>query len=927
MSLRARQWTKSFGLMAWATCCFLFAFGANAHSQTESNLPSTAQASPTQTLGLAQRVDAILAKDPEWLLGERLSDGLLLRRLSLDLRNVVPTPEELAAFLGDTSEDRWSRWIERFQQDPLASERLVDWYDKSLMQRRPFQHVDRPSWLRLLRTVVDQRKPLDELIRSLVTSVWWNPSQRAEQRFFLDRGGDPHAIARDLGRVLFGRDMQCAQCHDHPQIDDYFQIDYHGLFAFVSASSIVEGTTKDEQGVEKKIPLYIERASGDAPFESVFDKGVKFRSATRVPGQPEQFEPYIAPDVRYLESPKPDALAGIGPAPKASRREALASQLAGTNRAFAENWANRLWALMFGRGIVHPLDMHHSDNPPSNPELLAAVTDALIASKFDVPSVLAELAKSQAYQRGHRFPMDQFVNDQAVLLAPEEVHSAWTTMLEERKVAAKAEHARLIELQDAKSAAMDAARAQWRTIQSERTTLRAELDTAEASFQESHKKSSEAQNALNQASASEAATVNKIALLDDAAQKLEQAKSSPDDPELSPAVAAAKTRLEQLKAALPALQQATATATATRDAAITAREGERSKWQSVVDKLTPVEQRLLDADRLFVQARIEHDAARTDANLQLRLVAQTERIQRWIQLSSDVASKRVQAQQLEQEQTDFATQLASLQQQLEVAQKQLDVFQQSLTQFDQVISSASSNIASIESEMDQLRKTKQAILDSAMLISDPSAFAAATSELDRALDTRSTRLTDAKSNLAGMTQQRIALMADVELGTTMRDQAMKRLQDGAMQRESLDARRNQLLSEISGLEEKCVETRVQIGADRQHQHATAVDRPLSPEQLIASILRSTGILHSYIANELVELNKAGELGPDATEEQKRVRNQLALRGAVDKLQGYFDIFSNLYASGVGQTSDDFFASPDQALYCGQWWGDLLLGGT
>jgi hypothetical protein len=81
-----------------------------------------------------------------------------------------------------------------------------------------------------------------------------------------------------------------------------------------------------------------------------------------------------------------------------------------------------------------------------------------------------------------------------------------------------------------------------------------------------------------------------------------------------------------------------------------------------------------------------------------------------------------------------------------------------------------------------------------------------------------------------------------------------------------------------------------------------------------SILRSTGVLHSYIANEQVELNKAGELGPDATEQQKQAREKQVLRGAMDKLQGYIDIFSNLFASGVGQTSDDFFASPDQALY-------------
>jgi hypothetical protein len=633
-----------------------------------------------------------------------------------------------------------------------------------------------------------------------------------------------------------------------------------------------------------------------------------------VPGQPEQFEPYLAPDLRYQDPPKADALAGIAPPPKASRREALASQLVSTNRAFAENWANRLWALMFGRGIVHPLDMHHSDNPPSNPELLSAITDALIASQWDVPAVLAELAKSQAYQRGHRLPMDSYVNEQGVLQAPSEVLTSWTDMLQNRTTAAKAEHARLIEVQDAKKMVMDDARTQWRAIQSERTALRAELDAAEASFQESHKKFTEAQNALNQASAAEQATVSKIGLLGEAAQKLEQAKSSPDDPELSAAVAAAKARSEQLKAALPAQQQATVAATTTRDAANATREGERTKWQSVVDKLTPVEQRLLDADRRFAQARKEHDTSRTEANLQLRLIAQTERIQRWIQLSTDVINKRLQVQQIEQEQADIAVQLASLQQQLETAQKQLDGSQQTLTQFDQLLSTASSNISAIESEMEQLRKTKQALVDSASLIIDPAVFTAATSELDRALEVRSTKLTEAKSNLAGMTQQRIALMADVDSSTMLRDQAMKRHQDGSMQRDSIDARRNQCLSEMSALTEKRVETRGLIGADRQMQHATAVDRPLSPEQLAWSILRSTGVLHSYIANEQVELNKAGELGPDATEQQKQAREKQVLRGAMDKLQGYIDIFSNLYASGVGQTSDDFFASPDQALY-------------
>jgi len=73
-------------------------------------------------------------------------------------------------------------------------------------------------------------------------------------------------------------------------------------------------------------------------------------------------------------------------------------------------------------------------------------------------------------------------------------------------------------------------------------------------------------------------------------------------------------------------------------------------------------------------------------------------------------------------------------------------------------------------------------------------------------------------------------------------------------------------------------------------------------------------LSGYIANEHAELNKQGELPADANEVQKMERERRAVRGAIDKLRGNIDVFSNLYSSGVGQTSDDFFASPDQALY-------------
>src|SRR5262249_1867781 len=63
-----------------------------------------------------------------------------------------------------------------------------------------------------------------------------------------------------------------------------------------------------------------------------------------------------------------------------------------------------LWALMMGRGLVHPLDFDHSNNPPSHPELLALLTEEFIATKFDVRAYLRELALSATYQRSSEAP-------------------------------------------------------------------------------------------------------------------------------------------------------------------------------------------------------------------------------------------------------------------------------------------------------------------------------------------------------------------------------------------------------------------------------------------------------------------------------------------------------------------------------------------
>ena len=78
-------------------------------------------------------------------------------------------------------------------------------------------------------------------------------------------------------------------------------------------------------------------------------------------------EPFFLPGEEY-QVPPGDNVKSV---PKFSRRAKLAELATnGSNQAFNQNIANRLWAHMFGRGLVHPLDLHHPDNPATDPELL-----------------------------------------------------------------------------------------------------------------------------------------------------------------------------------------------------------------------------------------------------------------------------------------------------------------------------------------------------------------------------------------------------------------------------------------------------------------------------------------------------------------------------------------------------------------------------
>jgi hypothetical protein len=103
----------------------------------------------------------------------------------------------------------------------------------------------------------------------------------------------------------------------------------------------------------------------------------------------------------YVVAPEKDKR-GI---PRYSRRQQLAVLATHPeNHAFNRNLANRLWAAMMGQGLVHPVDMHHSENPPASAALLQRLADELVATRYDLRSFLRQIARSHAWQRSVLVP-------------------------------------------------------------------------------------------------------------------------------------------------------------------------------------------------------------------------------------------------------------------------------------------------------------------------------------------------------------------------------------------------------------------------------------------------------------------------------------------------------------------------------------------
>lgn len=326
-------------------------------------------------------------------------DAEFLRRIFLDFTGRIPTADEAREFLNDSSADKRPRLIDRLLAGDEYPKRMRELFDVMLMERRG----ENDEWTKYLQTAFEQNKPWDQMVREMLNPDAESEANRGSAFFITKRlekyGQNPTdypGLVRDVGRMFLGMDVQCAQCHDHLFVDDYKQVYYQGLYGFLGTAFIRRDLQFPAVG-EKLLSEKID-------FMSVFEME-PMATGPKLPAGEEIAIPVFKKGEEYEIAP--DRKKRTPGKPKFSPLAKLAEHLPRPeNDAFKHNIANRLWWIMMGRGLVEPLDMHHSDNPPSHPELLKLLANEFAEHNFDMKWLLRELALTKTYQRSSLLPAD-----------------------------------------------------------------------------------------------------------------------------------------------------------------------------------------------------------------------------------------------------------------------------------------------------------------------------------------------------------------------------------------------------------------------------------------------------------------------------------------------------------------------------------------
>jgi hypothetical protein len=322
-------------------------------------------------------------------------DYEFLRRLSLDLRGVIPTPEEVRAFAGESDPSKREKTADAW----LRSDAFAAWWarrwteDLTLYPTGKVREVH-DAFRGWIRDALRSNMPYDRFVKRILTAK--GPSDLDPAVGFLAAGlfnakdEGPKDVVERTARVFLGMQIRCAECHDHP-FDDWTQQDFYGMASFFWQA---RSEVRTGGGMEGQSGWIVDDTSRGEPGVPVPQKGAKKPEEPKEPKGAKISAPRESFGPRYKST-------GEGVAANETRRAAFARLLT-SDRQFARAAVNRHWGLLLGRGLVHPLDGFTAARKPSHPELLEALADDFVASGYDVRRLIKSIVLSKPYQRSSK---------------------------------------------------------------------------------------------------------------------------------------------------------------------------------------------------------------------------------------------------------------------------------------------------------------------------------------------------------------------------------------------------------------------------------------------------------------------------------------------------------------------------------------------
>lgn len=319
-------------------------------------------------------------------------DAAFLRRVTLDLAGRIPTAGEMQAYLASAEADKKAKLVDRLLASPDFVYHTRNEYDVLLMADK--RNGEWRDWL-LKSFQEDRRWP--EFFREVVLPHEDKPETKAAAEFLKSRAMNVDDMTNDTSRLFFGVSINCAKCHDHPLVADWRQDHYYGMASFFNRTYLT------------KKRFLAEREDGDLKFRTTAGEEKQARLIFLTSG--EIVEPTLASksdDERKAaeEKQKADNDRETPPEPPSYSRRAQLVEIALRPDAasfFPRAFVNRLWARLFGQGLVTPLDQMHSENPASHPELLAWLARDAERHNYDLRRLVRGLVLSRAYGRTSRW--------------------------------------------------------------------------------------------------------------------------------------------------------------------------------------------------------------------------------------------------------------------------------------------------------------------------------------------------------------------------------------------------------------------------------------------------------------------------------------------------------------------------------------------